>query len=100
MFIIWLVNRGELNILFRVHLIPLILYTEESPLETTEDLKSGYCKHCEIIVSEMGRKLVCPRAPEDEVGSNYPKVDLQVPNGQRTTPSILYDKKFISEMPT
>lgn len=45
-------------------------------------------------MSEMGRKLVRPRASQDEVGSNYPKVDLQVPDSQRIIPSIIYDKKF------
>lgn len=65
-FFILLITQVELSIWWFVvaYLVPLIFYTEENPLETTEHLKSSYCEYCEVIVSEMGRQLVCPRASQ------------------------------------
>lgn len=60
------------------HLIPLIFNTEKHPLESPEHLQSSNCKHCQVVVAEMGRQFICPGAAQEEVASNYPKVYLQV----------------------
>ena len=67
----------ELDVWLGVHLIPLILYTEENPLEAAENLQGGNCEHSEVIMAKMGRELVRPCATQDKIASYHPKINLQ-----------------------
>lgn len=72
------------------HLVPLILHAEEDPLKPPHYFKSHYCEYGDVVVPEMGREFVGPRAPENQVATDYPVIDLQI-NNKENIRIVIFD---------